>query len=552
MVRSRERPQVGSTDNLGVALVGCRIMRALYNQPDLKLRYLIRSHGVSRWTQRLSGDITQCGIHRQGHHDKVTAEELSKEAQLLAEDLRQGCEGEAPDLNAEWRNNQPLGRTEIEEPTGILCRAREGNRKLMEVQALHAAGDDVPGRLAPADGLFALRELLKKTEKGGLDEERCTAWELEQAGVPGLMLQYLMDDSAHGAHRCAGGDNQIHDEHRAMIFLPAPAAATAAPHTALAGFQLRVPRARHRAGCPCSLAPLALAALSFAASRKPPKHVTARRGQGTDLRDFLLQLDHRNLRRGPSNGVIAPASATTMANGTVNGHTLELKQLDVVGSWSDWDFQEMQRVGPKEFAAEVALSHPGGEFQSDWSQVFYPGGDTGAVAGPDDEGHGVNWSLDGHAGDVFRIRVFCNGDARASSVQWQWLRSEVEEMEPGWYDPLEPSWESALQKLEDLWSREKQSVEPSEDDYWQVIAACERGGGAPEAARQAQLLRQEVKERRYEGVDRFFLTPRVYWNRDVRRMGCGASNALDAWDGETWNGLKLGVGIYPLVNKHSY
>ena len=49
---------------------------------------------------------------------------------------------------------------------------------------------------------------------------------------------------------------------------------------------------------------------------------------------------------------------------------------------------------------------------------------------------------------------------------------------------------------QDLWSREKQSVEPSEDDYWQVIACCERG--PPEANETAQLLRQEVKERRYE------------------------------------------------------
>ena len=39
--------------------------------------------------------------------------------------------------------------------------------------------------------------------------------------------------------------------------------------------------------------------------------------------------------------------------------------------------------------------------RGDWSRVFYPGV-AGAVAGPDDEGHGVNWSLDGRAGDVWR------------------------------------------------------------------------------------------------------------------------------------------------------
>ena len=32
----------------------------------------------------------------------------------------------------------------------------------------------------------------------------------------------------------------------------------------------------------------------------------------------------------------------------------------------------------------------------------------------------------------FRIRIFCNGDGcGARAVQWQWLRSEVEEMETG-------------------------------------------------------------------------------------------------------------------------
>jgi len=38
-------------------------------------------------------------------------------------------------------------------------------------------------------------------------------------------------------------------------------------------------------------------------------------------------------------------------------------------------------------------------FLGDWSEVFYPGGNN-SVAGPDDDGHGVNWNLDGHAGDV--------------------------------------------------------------------------------------------------------------------------------------------------------
>eukprot|EP00930_Biecheleria_cincta_P058698 TRINITY_DN4449_c0_g2_i1.p1 TRINITY_DN4449_c0_g2~~TRINITY_DN4449_c0_g2_i1.p1 ORF type:complete len:2425 (+),score=436.97 TRINITY_DN4449_c0_g2_i1:100-7374(+) len=163
---------VGGTDSLNVALVGCRIMRALYNQPDLKLRYLVRSHGAKRWAERLSKgkDFAQCGIYRQAHHEKVPTEELSKEARALLMDMEVLQEGEQEDCTNEWQSNT----------------------KLVElVQALQTASEPMPGRLAPAEGLFALRDLLKNTEKGSMTEDRCTAFELEKAGVPGQLLRYL-------------------------------------------------------------------------------------------------------------------------------------------------------------------------------------------------------------------------------------------------------------------------------------------------------------------------------------------------------------------------
>eukprot|EP00441_Pelagodinium_beii_P002867 CAMPEP_0197698514 /NCGR_PEP_ID=MMETSP1338-20131121/119437_1 /TAXON_ID=43686 ORGANISM="Pelagodinium beii, Strain RCC1491" /NCGR_SAMPLE_ID=MMETSP1338 /ASSEMBLY_ACC=CAM_ASM_000754 /LENGTH=459 /DNA_ID=CAMNT_0043281921 /DNA_START=84 /DNA_END=1460 /DNA_ORIENTATION=+ len=147
-------------------------MRALYKHPDPKLRYLVRSHGAHRWAQRLciGKDVAQCGIYRQAHHEKITVEDLSKEAQGLCQDMEKLGEGE-PDWQA-------------------------ANEKLAEVvDALKTASEPAPGRLAPAEGLFALRELLKQTEKGSMDDERCSAFEMEEADVPGHMLRYLKADT---------------------------------------------------------------------------------------------------------------------------------------------------------------------------------------------------------------------------------------------------------------------------------------------------------------------------------------------------------------------
>jgi len=169
---------VGGTDNLSVALLGCRIMRAIYQKGDAKLRHLVQSHGAKRWAQRISGskDVAQCGIYRQAHNEKVTVDELSQEAQSLLEELQKSSEGEKDDPDLEWRLNE----------------------KLVEVvDALAAADESGPGRLAPAEGLFALRDLLKKTERGSIDEERCTAFELEKADVPGQMLRYLKMQPVH-------------------------------------------------------------------------------------------------------------------------------------------------------------------------------------------------------------------------------------------------------------------------------------------------------------------------------------------------------------------
>ena len=305
------------------------------------------------------------------------------------------------------------------------------------------------------------------------------------------------------------------------------------------------------------------------------------------LRDFLLGLDHaKYLRRFSRNwavntgqvlecngagalqqieeGVACHQNGVSRANG--DKVKVGVESYSVVADWNDWDFDRMAMVASnlnsEEMVLEVQLPHAGGEFQivcdEDWSRVLYPGQAPGSeVRGPDSGGHGMNWSLGGRAGDRFRLRLVA--DDAGFGVTWDLTEAGPLEDEP--WSPLTLSWqeavrrveeikqwggdyrtarsealklcgeagacEQALQLLEDIWSEEKQANEPSQGDYRSALRACELGGDEA----QASVLRQEMLERGEEPqVERFCLTPRVYWHRDVRRMGCGASNSLD-WEG---------------------
>lgn len=111
----------------------------------------------------------------------------------------------------------------------------------------------------------------------------------------------------------------------------------------------------------------------------------------------------------------------------------------VTGTWNDWSLQDMESdPATGGFFADALLLRNGGEFQivrnKDWSQVFYPNKpkatsqDSSEVLGPDDLGHGLNWFLDGKAGDTFRIQfqrsVATGQDAKAVS----WTRTEREKL----------------------------------------------------------------------------------------------------------------------------
>jgi len=97
-----------------------------------------------------------------------------------------------------------------------------------------------------------------------------------------------------------------------------------------------------------------------------------------------------------------------------------ISQFYVAGSWNDWNLQEMvpDANRPGLFSTTALLWRNGGEFQvvrnRDWSQVLHPrsltAGSTDSAAGPDDRGHGLNWSLKGQAGDAFRIQLQRHGE----------------------------------------------------------------------------------------------------------------------------------------------
>eukprot|EP00427_Karlodinium_veneficum_P014932 CAMPEP_0169073776 /NCGR_PEP_ID=MMETSP1015-20121227/6922_1 /TAXON_ID=342587 /ORGANISM="Karlodinium micrum, Strain CCMP2283" /LENGTH=289 /DNA_ID=CAMNT_0009133049 /DNA_START=211 /DNA_END=1077 /DNA_ORIENTATION=- len=112
-------------------------------------------------------DVAQCGLYRQPHHDKVAPKELSNEAKTLLNELS-AAKG---DKEYEWRSNAHLAEI---------------------ADALDLRGDDDGCRVVAAnEALLGFRELLKKTEKGTITEERCTAYELELSGVPGHLLRFL-------------------------------------------------------------------------------------------------------------------------------------------------------------------------------------------------------------------------------------------------------------------------------------------------------------------------------------------------------------------------
>lgn len=301
------------------------------------------------------------------------------------------------------------------------------------------------------------------------------------------------------------------------------------------------------------------------------------------LRDFLLELDHGKYGRSSrfswlmknaasdETGEAATAGALRQIEEPV-AEVSAISEFLVVGDWSDWDFEPLQRSEGsekcEEFVLEVKLPHAGGEFQivcdRDWSRVLYPGpGSPGKeVLGPDSDGHGRNWCLNGRRGDIFLLRLLPGQSGHpgpmvswdlveagpleehgisyssiAEGAGWQEAVERVEEMKRHGEDcraersqALRLCGEAgasapALQLLEDIWSEDKQANEPSQEDYQSVLRACELSGDQAEAA-----VRQEMAERGEEQEDRFCLTPRVYWHRDVRRMGCGASNTLD-WQG---------------------
>jgi len=107
-----------------------------------------------------------------------------------------------------------------------------------------------------------------------------------------------------------------------------------------------------------------------------------------------------------------------------------VSQFYIAGSWNDWNLSEMISTEAGRYTATAVLWRDGGEFQvlrnRDWSQVIHPkvpkAGMTEQLAGPDDQGHGMNWFLNGQAAEVFRIELSRRGESGLFEYGLKWER----------------------------------------------------------------------------------------------------------------------------------
>merc|ERR1711964_328436 len=89
--------------------------------------------------------------------------------------------------------------------------------------------------------------------------------------------------------------------------------------------------------------------------------------------------------------------------------------LFLTGTFNDWRSDEPMHPDPNDpakFVGEIQLISGDVEFQivrdGDWSQVIYParplcaGESSTRILGPDDNGKGLHWCLNGCIGDIFR------------------------------------------------------------------------------------------------------------------------------------------------------
>jgi len=113
----------------------------------------------------------------------------------------------------------------------------------------------------------------------------------------------------------------------------------------------------------------------------------------------------------------------------------------VAGSWSEWSLEQMTRdeSNPGVLYAKVVLERDGAEFQlvrnEDWNQVLYPDTPSAAgecrVLGPDDEGQGMHWFLDGRVGDVFCIKFQRWQEAGKDVKRLSWKQVGREQLSEG-------------------------------------------------------------------------------------------------------------------------
>jgi len=115
----------------------------------------------------------------------------------------------------------------------------------------------------------------------------------------------------------------------------------------------------------------------------------------------------------------------------------------VSGSWNNWSFEEMEESGGVAglYRATVQVTRRDTLFtivrNEDWHQMIYPsyqyarGGQENPIFGPDEQGRGFQWLLEGTPGDMYDIELQLNrGGDGCATYNISWHRKEIGMLTP--------------------------------------------------------------------------------------------------------------------------
>jgi hypothetical protein len=189
----------------------------------------------------------------------------------------------------------------------------------------------------------------------------------------------------------------------------------------------------------------------------------------------------------------APVVEESSQNRTTKASTSG--NYSVVGSWNDWKMEDMVEdpSSPGTFTLEFTIRwSEGAEFQiarnKDWAQVFHPPSercvDASNIVGPDGDGTGRNWLVEGNPGERIRIKFHraVSSDSDLRKVSWETIETErlrKEEVTPPSYS-LKGSWDEYAKPRDLEWDGKSfkcfvQLGEAAAEEHFYIIKGGHEG-----------------------------------------------------------------------------